>query len=71
MSSSPKPVALTLGDPAGIAGEITIKAWQDLRHSKQAFFLIGDPNYIADTAESLQVDCPVSTIETDLPPCRQ
>jgi 4-hydroxythreonine-4-phosphate dehydrogenase len=35
------PVALTLGDPAGIGGEIALKAWTTLR-DRLDFFLIGD-----------------------------
>ena len=35
------PVALTLGDPAGIGGEIALKAWAELR-GRLPFFLIGD-----------------------------
>jgi 4-hydroxythreonine-4-phosphate dehydrogenase len=43
-SVSPSPViALTLGEPAGIAPEITAKAWLALREPDDArFFLIGD-----------------------------
>ncbi len=40
------PIALTIGEPSGIAGEITAKAWQALRHDPaQGFFVIGDPDY--------------------------
>ncbi len=35
-------LAITMGEPAGIATEITIKAWQHLRHSDKHFFVIGD-----------------------------
>jgi 4-hydroxythreonine-4-phosphate dehydrogenase len=37
------PLALTMGEPAGIAGEISAKAWHALRDSGPAFVLIGDP----------------------------
>jgi len=37
------PLALTMGEPAGIAGEITAKAWRALRESGPAFVLIADP----------------------------
>ena len=40
------PVALTLGDPAGIGGEIALKAWAELRETLP-FFLIGDPGHLA------------------------
>ncbi len=36
-------LALTMGDPAGIGGELTIKAWQALRYSGPAFAAIDDP----------------------------
>ncbi|MBL4870189.1 MAG: 4-hydroxythreonine-4-phosphate dehydrogenase PdxA [Robiginitomaculum sp.] len=39
-----RPLALTMGDPAGIGPEITIKAWQKLRSDpRNAFFVIADP----------------------------
>ena len=41
------PVALTLGDPAGIGGEIALKAWAALRDGGPAFFLIGDLGHMA------------------------
>ncbi|MFT3972856.1 MAG: 4-hydroxythreonine-4-phosphate dehydrogenase PdxA [Amaricoccus sp.] len=37
----PAPVALTLGDPSGIGGEIALKAWAELG-GRLPFFLIGD-----------------------------
>jgi 4-hydroxythreonine-4-phosphate dehydrogenase len=40
------PIALTCGEPAGIAPEITAGAWKSLRHHKDiSFFLIGDADY--------------------------
>ncbi|MBC7800055.1 MAG: 4-hydroxythreonine-4-phosphate dehydrogenase PdxA [Gemmatimonadaceae bacterium] len=39
-------IALTMGDPAGIGGELAIKAWQALRHTGPAFFVIGDPAHL-------------------------
>jgi 4-hydroxythreonine-4-phosphate dehydrogenase len=38
----PAPLALSLGDPAGIGPEIILKAWQELRQSGPAFFVLGD-----------------------------
>jgi 4-hydroxythreonine-4-phosphate dehydrogenase len=37
------PLALTMGEPAGIAPEITLSAWRAVRAAGPAFFLIGDP----------------------------
>ena len=36
------PLALSLGDPAGIGPEIIVKAWRALRHSGPAFIVVGD-----------------------------
>ena len=46
------PVALTLGDPSGIGGEIALKAWAALR-DRLPFFLIGDVPHLADLAARL------------------
>ena len=45
-----KPVALTLGEPAGIGGEITLKAWQALRN-ELPFFLIADARHMQSLAD--------------------
>ena len=37
------PIALTMGEPSGIGGEITIKAWKNYRSELGPFFLIDDP----------------------------
>ena len=41
------PLALTLGDPAGIGPEITAKAWAALRGSGPPFFVVGDARTLA------------------------
>jgi 4-hydroxythreonine-4-phosphate dehydrogenase len=43
MESPLPPLALTLGEPAGIGPEITLAAWRAVRAAGPAFFLIGDP----------------------------
>ncbi len=42
-----RPLALTMGEPAGIGGEITLAAWQALRTEDLAFFAIDDPARLA------------------------
>ena len=44
---TPGPLALTLGDPAGIGPEIIVKAWRVLRHSGPQFFVVGDAQSLA------------------------
>ncbi len=41
------PLALTMGDPAGIGAEIALAAWASGRVA-QPFFLIGDPARLAE-----------------------
>ncbi len=43
-----KPLALTMGDPAGIGGELTIRAWQTLRTSGPCFVTLDDPQRLSD-----------------------
>ncbi len=42
-----QPLALTMGDPAGIGGELTLQAWQRLHNSGPCFFAIDDPDRFA------------------------
>lgn len=41
------PLALSLGDPAGIGPEITVKAWRALRAEGPAFMVVGDAQALA------------------------
>ena len=52
------PLALTMGDPAGIAGEITAKAWRELAASGPAFAIIADPFWVGD------LDVPMAVIQS-------
>lgn len=40
-------LALTMGDPAGIGGEIALKAWRALRHDGPHFVLLADATWLA------------------------
>ena len=55
-----KPVALTLGEPAGIGGEIALKAWKCLR-DELPFFLIADVKHMQTLAARSGV--PIKVIE--------
>ncbi len=48
------PLALTLGDPAGIGPEIVVKAWRALRLERTPFFVVGDARTVASAANG---DC--------------
>ena len=45
--SSPPPLAITMGDPAGIGPEIVMKAWAALRATGPEFIVIGDHQALA------------------------
>jgi len=44
------PLALTLGDPAGIGPEIVVKAWRELRQSGPPFLVVGDAQSLASAS---------------------
>jgi 4-hydroxy-L-threonine phosphate dehydrogenase PdxA len=50
-----QPLALSLGDPAGIGPEITVKAWRALKDSGRAFLAVGDHEVLAAAATGGEV----------------
>ncbi len=51
------PIALTSGEPAGIAPELTALAWAELRDDERCrFFLIGDADYFATRAKAAGIN---------------
>jgi 4-hydroxythreonine-4-phosphate dehydrogenase len=57
------PVALTMGEPAGIGGEIALKAWRArVARRLPAFFVIDDPRRLSDLAAALGCDAKVRAI---------
>ena len=46
----PRPLALTLGDPAGVGPEIVVKAWQALRNEGLSFLAVGDFQALASAS---------------------
>ena len=53
MNLGPSPLALTMGEPAGIGGEITLKAWRAEKDSGNAFYVIDDPERLLAAGEAL------------------
>jgi len=62
MSAMALPLALTMGEPAGIGGEITLKAWLDFRDDLPPFYLIDDPDRLASLAQRLGWPVPIRPI---------
>lgn len=57
------PLALTMGDPAGIGGDIALAAWtQRKTFDLPPFFLIDDPARLGALAKRLQLDVPLQSI---------
>jgi 4-hydroxythreonine-4-phosphate dehydrogenase len=58
------PLALTLGEPAGIGPDITFAAWRRRAEAGlPPFYLIGDPHYLAQRAERIAPGLPIATVE--------
>ena len=56
------PIAITMGEPSGIGGEIALKAWlrrEELRLTP--FFLVDDPNRLSSISSRLDWNVPVKS----------
>jgi 4-hydroxythreonine-4-phosphate dehydrogenase len=61
--SHPLALALTLGEPAGIGPDITLAAWARRRElDLPAFYVIGDPQCLAERAGRLGLDVAIETV---------
>ncbi|MGC1412671.1 MAG: 4-hydroxythreonine-4-phosphate dehydrogenase PdxA [Acetobacteraceae bacterium] len=49
------PLALTMGDPAGIGGELTLRAWQALHRSGPCFVALDDPRRLAALSADVSI----------------
>lgn len=55
------PLAVTMGDPAGIGGELTLAAWLARRATGPAFFAVDCPRRLEALAASLGFAVPIAT----------
>jgi 4-hydroxythreonine-4-phosphate dehydrogenase len=58
-----KPLALTLGEPAGIGPDLALAIW----HGRAAldipaFYIVGDPDFLHRRATALGLDVPIATV---------
>jgi 4-hydroxythreonine-4-phosphate dehydrogenase len=58
----PKPLALTMGEPAGIGGEITLRAWASLKDTGPAFVALDDPERLDAITSSLKLRIPIRPV---------
>ncbi|MEQ5788653.1 4-hydroxythreonine-4-phosphate dehydrogenase PdxA [Erythrobacter sp. NFXS35] len=64
MNPQAAPLAIALGDPAGIGPEVILGAWVRLRQERRAptAFVVGGPEILRMIAEALGIDCPIVPI---------
>jgi 4-hydroxythreonine-4-phosphate dehydrogenase len=60
------PLALTMGDPAGIGGELSLKTWLALHHTDQVFFVLDDPDRLERLARDLGLTIPIRRVASPL-----
>ena len=56
------PCAVTMGEPSGIGGELSLKAWQSERHSKRPFFVIDVPYRLRDISNRFGLGVDIAKI---------
>ena len=57
------PVAVTMGDPAGIGGELSLRAWHALRSGPQCFVVLDDPDRLAELARAINCDVRIRVVD--------
>ena len=57
-----RPIALTMGEPAGIGGELTLKLWRDHRHGLPSLFVLDSPARLTAQAKALGIDMAIRSI---------
>ena len=59
---TPLPLAVTMGDPAGIGGEILLAAWLSCRASGPVFLALDDPDRLTALAAHLGLAVPIREV---------
>ncbi|MGD0764025.1 MAG: 4-hydroxythreonine-4-phosphate dehydrogenase PdxA [Roseiarcus sp.] len=62
VASSRRPVALTMGDPAGIGPELTLRAWIARASLDAPFFALADPRALGALARRLGLEAPIAEV---------
>jgi 4-hydroxythreonine-4-phosphate dehydrogenase len=59
-----RPLALTLGEPAGIGPDIALAAWRRRAElALPAFYILANPAFLAQRAQRLGLDIPIAVVE--------
>jgi 4-hydroxythreonine-4-phosphate dehydrogenase len=57
------PLAMTMGEPAGIGPELALLAWLQRAAIGAPFFVLGNPDALRELARSLLLDVPLAIVE--------
>ena len=57
------PLAITMGDPAGIGPELALRAWERREEIGAPFFVVADPDALRKLGRRLGLDVPVAIAE--------
>jgi 4-hydroxythreonine-4-phosphate dehydrogenase len=60
---SVKPIAMTMGDPAGIGPELILRAWLARDAIATPFFALADPRALDELARALGLDVPIAIVD--------
>src|SRR5436853_6197921 len=61
-----RPLALTVGEPAGIGPDITFAAWRQRAELElPTFYLLADPTFLRRRAAAIAPDVPISVVGPD------
>ena len=61
-----RPLALTLGEPAGIGPDITFSAWRRrFELGRNAFYVLGDPDFLRRRGQRVAPDVPIAVVAPD------
>ena len=57
------PLALTIGEPAGIGPDLTLDLWRRrVELDLPAFYILADPDFLARRARLLKLDVPLAEV---------
>jgi 4-hydroxythreonine-4-phosphate dehydrogenase len=57
------PIAMTMGDPAGIGPELLLRAWLAREAIGAPFFALADPDALAELARALDLEAPIEPVD--------
>ncbi|WP_420547418.1 4-hydroxythreonine-4-phosphate dehydrogenase PdxA [Curvivirga sp.] len=58
-----RPIAITMGDPSGISGELSLKAWLKLKDQPTPFYCLDNINRLRNVNDYIDLDVPIHPIQ--------